>query len=138
MKYESESESSKTTRASDICKKFLKIIKLAASNRIPFQVITVLMKAFNKIYDDEKKSELLIKPTFAILVDHAMMIEIPNRPTSRLIFLLLKCTSTTLSKISSFIHLNSIRAHQLNLDDKIRNCFEYLTHNQWKIQFIRR
>lgn len=46
----------------------------------------MLKEAFSKFIDDERKLELIIKSTFPTLVDHAMMIEMPNGPTCRLIF----------------------------------------------------
>lgn len=46
----------------------------------------MLKEAFNKFFDDERKLEMIIRTSFATLVDHAMMIEMPNGPTSRQIF----------------------------------------------------
>lgn len=46
----------------------------------------MLKETISKFYNDEPKLKLIIQCTFATLVDHAMMIEMPNGPTSRLIF----------------------------------------------------
>lgn len=46
----------------------------------------MLKEAVSKFFDDDRKLELIIRSTFATLVDHAMMIEMPNGPTCRLIF----------------------------------------------------
>lgn len=51
-----------------------------------FKVIAMLKEAFNKFYDDENKLMIILRSTFSTLVEHAMMIEMPNGTTCRLIF----------------------------------------------------
>lgn len=46
----------------------------------------MLKESFNKFYDDENKLIIILKTTFATLVDHGMMIEMTNGTTCRLIF----------------------------------------------------
>lgn len=46
----------------------------------------MLKEAFSKFFEEEEKLRLIIRSTFSTLVDHAMMIEMPNGPTCRLIF----------------------------------------------------
>lgn len=50
------------------------------------QVISMLKEASIKFIDDERRLELVVRSTFATLVDHAMMIEMPSGPTGRSIF----------------------------------------------------
>lgn len=46
----------------------------------------MLKEAFTRHSDDERKLELIVRSTFNTLVDHAMMLEMANGPTGRLIF----------------------------------------------------
>ncbi|XP_037046760.1 protein MMS22-like [Bradysia coprophila] len=61
-------------------------LKRRQPNEHALFVIAMLKEAFIKFSDDGRKLELIVRSTFATLVDHAMMIEMPNGPTSRQIF----------------------------------------------------